>query len=290
MYECKYGILPDGRALVDYGPITMSILAEQDGQAVIEAAVAGAREALRQLDILIPSLSFARCRIPDLSEEMLRDCPEILRRMAQAVRRLDRADFTPMAAVAGTFSELVRDHVLAATKADTVVVNNGGDIALGCRNPDKPWNVGVVSDLNRREVTHRLMIPGGCGSAGLATSGFGGRSLTKGIASAVTVIAEQPSWADAAATDIANATYVEDPHVVRCLAEELEYGTDIPGDLVVKEVGPLSGDAIDRAIGQGLCRARELARTGMIRGAVLFVGGKTACYPAEKTAFELTEI
>ena len=159
MYECKYGILPDGRVLVDYGPVTMSILAEQAGKAAIEAAAAGAREALRQLDILIPSLPLARRRIPDLSEEMLKDCPEILRRMAEAVRRLDRDDFTPMAAVAGTFSEMVRDHILAATKADTVVVNNGGDIALGSKDEKKEWSIGIVSDLNRRDVTHRLKLP-----------------------------------------------------------------------------------------------------------------------------------
>ncbi len=290
MYECKYGILPDGRVLVDYGPVTMSILAEQAGKAAIEAAAAGAREALRQLDILIPSLPLARRRIPDLSEEMLKDCPEILRRMAEAVRRLDRDDFTPMAAVAGTFSEMVRDHILAATKADTVVVNNGGDIALGSKDGTREWSIGIVSDLNRRDVTHRLKLPGGYQSAGLATSGFGGRSLSKGIASAVTVIAEKPSWADAAATDIANATYVEDPQVVRCLAEELEYGTDIRGDLVVKEVGPLGGAVIDQALRQGTGRARELVRAGVIRGAVLFLGGKTARYPLEKAAFELTEI
>ena len=101
---------------------------------------------------------------------MLKDCPEILRRMAEAVRRLDRDDFTPMAAVAGTFSEMVRDHILAATKADTVVVNNGGDIALGSKDGTREWSIGIVSDLNRRDVTHRLKLPGGYQSCLLYTS------------------------------------------------------------------------------------------------------------------------
>ncbi len=79
---------------------------------------------------------------------------------------------------------------------------------------------------------------------GVTTSGVGGRSLTRGIASAVTVLAANASVADAAATAIANACFVEDDRIIQVPAEKIDPNTDLTGIRVTTEVGPLSSGKI----------------------------------------------
>ena len=127
-----------------------------------------------------------------------------------------------------------------AAGATRVIVNNGGDIALRAPAGERV-RVGVVSDLAARRVTHTLDVAGGSGTGGVATSGFGGRSLTKGIASAAVALAATAAAADALATSLANATNADDPAIRRCLAEELDPGTDIRGHTVTAAVGECAG-------------------------------------------------
>ena len=117
------------------------------------------------------------------------------------------------------------------------------------------------------------------GVEGVATSGLGGRSLTKGVASAVTCLAASCSLADAAATAVANAAYVDDPSVERCPAEELDPLTDIRGHVVVKKVGRLSQAAAQEALKNGLLRAGGLIKAGMITGCVIFVQNQAGRLP-----------
>ena len=180
--------------------------------------------------------------------------------MVAAVRVLDEGDFTPMAAVAGTFAELIAEAVLAAG-ADRVIVNNGGDIAARAA-PGERVRVGIVSDLASRRVTHNLDLADGR-AGGVATSGFGGRSLTKGIASAAVAVAASASVADALATALANATYAAHPAIERCLAEELDPGTDIRGHVVTR--GRRSGGSAATALAAGR-RRKELRRQGSAAG------------------------
>ncbi len=113
---------------------------------------------------------------------------------------------------------------------------------------------------------------------GVATSGFGGRSLTKGWPTA-TCLAQSAALADAAATAVANATYVDHPAVVRCPAEELDPLTDLAGQLVTRRVGELEPGAVAAALAAGLARARALLARGTIAGALISLRGRVVMIP-----------
>jgi len=273
-----YRVLSPGRVLADHGPVTMVIQAGLRGEPHTGAALAGARLVPDLLKGLVEYLSYARQEVGNLDPGKDQIYPEVLIRMAGAVRQLDESDFTPMAAVAGTFSDLVKEAVVAAG-ADRVVVNNGGDISLYLAGDDSPFRVGIISDLEKGEVTHATYIRPDMGIGGIATSGLGGRSLTKGVASAVTVLAKSSCLADAAATSVANAANCLHPAVERCPAQELDHLTDIPGHLVTRRLGDLPDSAVEEALAGGLERARQLHRRGMISGAVIFVRGRAVMWP-----------
>lgn len=287
--EKPYRRLSDGRVLLDHGPMTLSISAMKDGAPVTAAAEAGAEEGLRAFEELLPYLPQAKSYIPLLEDFDLANAPNVLRKMTSSVRLLKDPTFTPMAAVAGSFSDVIREKIVLSNSADYVIVNNGGDISFDIADPKRALTVGVISDIATGQITHRLVIPGGSGIHGIATSGYGGRSLSRGIASAVTVIADTCALADAAATDIANHTFIESPAVHTCLAEQIDYDTDIAGLTVVEEIGPLSRDETLRAIEHGYDRAKTLCDSGMIRGAVLFVRGLCAFLPSDLDIIEIPQ-
>jgi ApbE superfamily uncharacterized protein (UPF0280 family) len=108
---------------------------------------------------------------------------------------------------------------------------------------------------------------------GVATSGLGGRSFTKGIASAATVLSQSASLADAAATVIGNFTHVEDPGIKRSLAERIYPDTDIAGEWVTTEVGRLSQEKIEEALRNGLSKAYSICQKGFIKAALVAVRG-----------------
>jgi ApbE superfamily uncharacterized protein (UPF0280 family) len=267
-----------GKVLVDYGPITMLIEANRGDQPFTKAAKIGGEVAISLLGELAAYLPVARRAIGELDPARDPTYPEVLRRMVASVRCLEEADFTPMAAVAGTFSDLVKEAVLIAG-AERVVVNNGGDISLHLETGGKCLRVGMVRDLVEGRMTHALNIHPGQEICGIATSGLGGRSLTKGIASAVTVLAGDGSLADAAATAIGNAVNCDDLAVERVLAEELDPSTDIRGHRVTRRVEPLSENAIETAVTHGLERFIQLYRKGMVKGMVVFVQGRVRMFP-----------
>jgi len=112
------------------------------------------------------------------------------------------------------------------------------------------------------------------GVGGIATSGLGGRSFTKGIASAATVLAGTASFSDAAATVIGNSTNVKDSRIKRSLAETIYPDTDIAGEWVTVEVGELSWEIIEEALQRGLSKADSICRKGLIKGALVAVKGR----------------
>ncbi len=268
-------MLRGGKALVDYGPVFMTVSAFGEGIPLNEAAMAGACRAVELLEELVPFLAVARLPIGQIRLET--HYPIVLQRMIGAVEQLQESDFTPMAAVAGTFSDLVKDTVKQAG-ATKIVVNNGGDIALEAGISDV-IRVGIIRDITSGLCEHVLEVTVDDGIGGVATSGLGGRSLTKGIASAAAAFAENCALADAAATSIGNATNCEDKEILRCFAEELDHQTDLRGQLVTKSRGELSLQSKKQAVANGLLRAKELYRSGMIKGAVIYVEEVMAAYP-----------
>jgi hypothetical protein len=206
--------------------------------------------------------------------------------MIEATKKMSEPDLTPLAAVAGTASDVVADFMIrqGGTK---IIVDNGGDIAIRLREGEVA-RVGVKTEIDAKQPTYLISIDSTMGVGGVATSGLGGRSFTKGIASAAAVLSESASLSDAAATVIGNFTNVEDPHIMRCQAERLYPDTDIPGEWVTTKVGRLSADKIEEALKNGLSKVNSICQKGLIKGALIAVQG-TAVWTDSLNSW-LTEI
>ena len=236
----------------------------------VDWAEEGACLAMRVLEDLARFLPLIKKKAHEL--EVQPEYPDAVRRMIDATRRMGESDLTPLAAVAGAASDVVADF-LAHRGATKVIVDNGGDIALRLR-AGEIVRVGVKTDIHAKSPAYVIPINAGSGVGGVATSGFGGRSFTKGIASAATVLSETASIADAAATVIGNFTNAEDSRIIRTLAEAIYPDTDICGEWVTTKVGSLSQEKIDAALNNGLSKAYSLCDKGLIKGALIAVQGK----------------
>lgn len=271
----KYSVIGEGIVFVDHGPVTMTLEAKRQGSPFTEAAIAGADKAIAVFNDLAVYLEIIRKPVSEIGDIPVH-APEAVKRMIRSVRMLREPEFTPLAAVAGTVSDLAAEEI-NKYGSDFAMANNGGDIAWRVSDAGRESiRVALISDIKIGNKTHGLEIKSFGEIRGIATSGMGGRSLTRGIASAVTVLSENSSMADAAATSIANACICDDPAIVQCPAEELDYGTDIKGLLVTKSVGDLKEESVSAAILSGKNRAEELIKCGMIQGAVIFVSGEMA--------------
>jgi len=191
-------------------------------------------------------------------------------RMIDSVLRIGDGDLTPMAAVAGTIADAVADW-LVEQGMQRVIVDNGGDLAVRL-TPGESVGVGVRTDIRSPAIAHRIRLDDRHPSWGVTTSGLGGRSFTRGIASAVTVVAQKASIADAAATAIANACWVADAAIRQVPAGTLDPGTDIPDVPVTVAVGRLSAKSVERAVARAAARAEGLSGKGLIVGAMVVSG------------------
>lgn len=194
--------------------------------------------------------------------------------MVQSVLAIGDEDLTPMASVAGTIGDAVADY-LSTRGMTKAVVDNGGDVAVRLQGGESV-RVGIRPDIAKEEISHVLRLDSRYPAWGIATSGLSGRSFTRGIASAATVIARSASMADAAATAIANASFVEDENVIQGPAEKRDPSTDIFGLNVTWKVGVLSAEKKAIAIRKAMRKARDLSSKGLILGAFVAVGGEFA--------------
>ncbi len=260
-------ILSGGTTLVDYGPMHMFISVFESGRPLISLAEEGAHFAMKVLEDLAKFISVIKKKSQVL--EIEEDFPDVIRRMIEATKKMEEPDLTPLAAVAGTASDLVADFMFSrgGTK---IIVDNGGDIAIRLREGEVA-RVGVKTEIDAKQPTYLVSIDSTMGIGGVATSGLGGRSFTKGIASAVTVISGSASFSDAAATVIGNFTNAEDPNIVRSLAEKVYPDTDIAGEWVTVKVGELLQEKVEEALNNGLSKARSICEKGLINGALIAV-------------------
>ncbi|MFP6748969.1 MAG: UPF0280 family protein [Alphaproteobacteria bacterium] len=199
----------------------------------------------------------------------------VARAMARAAWPHRDAYITPMAAVAGA----VADAVLAAAVEGRVLqkgyVNNGGDIAFHL-TPGETLDAGVVADLKTGGLSGHMHLTHGMVARGLATSGWRGRSHSRGIADAVTVLAASAAQADAAATMIANRVDVDHPGIERVPANSLDPDSDLGELAVTVAVAPLPEGARRAALLSGVDLARGLLAQGIIMGAMLSLGDQAA--------------
>ena len=144
----------------------------------------------------------------------------------------------PMAAVAGTISQLSLNFLLNQ-KAKYVIVDNGGDVALKTNQDVVMGLYAGESSLSGKigfKIKHNKTPMGICTSSGTV-----GHSISFGRADSVTVFASEASTADALATSIANhATGDVDGEIVEnCLGKAEEFREYFRGVLVV--VGEVAG-------------------------------------------------
>lgn len=268
----------DGRLYLQHGPIELIIemFGDRDEVEQAQAQAVAAFDGL--LDGLVAELPWLR-RPLGVAYPMLRGA--IAQAMARAAWPHRDELITPMAAVAGA----VADHMLAAAIKGRCLekgyVNNGGDIALYL-SPGASLDAGVVTDLaavgfggglsGHVSLHHDLAV------RGIATSGWRGRSHSRGIADAVTVLAGCAAQADAAATMIANRVDINHRGIERVPANSLDPDSDL-GELpvtVAVNAADLGEEARRAALLAGVDRARGLVAQGVIVGALLALGDQAA--------------
>jgi uncharacterized protein len=275
-------LLGDDTVLVEYGPMRMFIDGSLHGVRVPDVCAAAADRAIGFLE----ETAAHKDAIRDPHHTIAEPQEQLLTRvMWKAVSMVGDNDLTPMAAVAGTIADAVADF-LEARGLTRIVVNNGGDVAIRLKD-GATATVGIRPDVNSDELTHRITVTAEMAIRGVCTSGLGGRSFTRGIASAATVFASRAAIADAAASAVANATYIQSPAVHRLPADTMDPNTDLNGVDVTVAVGELTIDEIDRALQQGIRRAEELVNRRVITGACVAVKGRMACTRGLSSIVEL---
>lgn len=273
MTEFSAALLPDGKRLhLHHGPIDLVIFAdtepENDRENAFRAAVIRFD---RLLEEIVAELHLLRKPIRDGGP-----APEgaIARRMWAAVKPHAAGKFiTPMAAVAGAVADTVMEAMLRAADITRAYVNNGGDISVFLRE-GRSYEAAISAPSG--EELARVLIQGGIGVDGMATSGMGGRSHSAGIADAATVFAASAAAADAAATLVANAVDIPGhPSIRRRRAEEIDPETDLIGMDVTTGCGELSKEETALALERGALAANGMIRAGLISSAALFLRGES---------------
>ncbi len=256
---------------IEIGPASIVVEGRRDGieceldRAELEGTVTNI---LRDLHDVLPIVRQKAYRIKKTSH-----LPSVARRMVEAVKMVDEETLTPMAAVAGSVADEVKEF-LKSKNLDVISVNNGGDISVFTTGA-LPLRVGIGDVQQVRGTDHVLTIDG-LADYGLATSGLGGRSFTLGLADSGTVVASTCAVADAAATFICNRTTVESDSVVRAPASEIDPLTDIPEEQVTVSIGDLPRALVFKALENGIGAAHALKKANVIYDALLLLRNEIA--------------
>ena len=269
-YQADVKCLDRGRILAECGPMRLVIEAWIGKVTQRDSCIRAAKEAVALLERIARRQNILSVRYGHVPSDS--DDP-VIQKMIRSVVVVDR-DLTPMACVAGTIADGVASF-LRHRGMSKVIVNNGGDIAVRLGDGES-IRVGIRQELSASRICSVLKLRDERSNWGIATSGLEGRSFTRGVASAATVVAGSASVADAAATAIANASFVEDPSVIQKPAEQLYEQTDIPGTLVTVQAGPFTEQKKDLALRGAVEKAEALINEGLIFGAYIAVDGKAA--------------
>jgi ApbE superfamily uncharacterized protein (UPF0280 family) len=142
------------------------------------------------------------------------DAPPIIRSLSAAGRAWRVG---PMAAVAGAVAQFVGRGL--ADRSDEVIVENGGDIYLRSSEPVRVALYAGESSPFSNKIAFLVNAANGIGVC--TSSGVVGPSLSFGEADAVVAVSSDATFADAAATAVAN--HIAKPaDVARVLDEERE--------------------------------------------------------------------
>lgn len=264
-------MLPDGRRLhLQHGPIDLIIEAFAE-PAEVNAAYQQAWDAFQPvLSGLVDELPILRSPIG--SKPMALSSP-VAARMVASCRPFAPLFITPMAAVAGAVADFILSRMTEGRRLHRAYVNNGGDIALFL-SPGTRFQAGIVSRLDQPRIESVAQIDASTPVRGIATSGRGGRSLSMGIADAVTVLARTAAEADAAATLISNAVDVESATISRAPANTVVEDSDLGARPVVVSVGQLTAVEVETALANGESFAQNMLRHERIEAAYLSLAGR----------------
>jgi ApbE superfamily uncharacterized protein (UPF0280 family) len=257
--------LGDGRLHLQHGPIDLIIEAfgaAGEVERAYQQAIARFGDILQRL---VDELPILRRPVGDAFPPLH---GPVARRMAEAVWPHRAVYVTPMAAVAGAVADEMLQALVQGRTLDKAYVNDGGDIAIHLA-PGHELRAGIfVAALDgvARLTADRPV-------RGIATSGWGGRSFSLGIADSVTVLAATAAAADTAATLIANAVNVDHPAIKRRLARDLDPDSDLGNLPVTVAVGRLPPALIDEALDRGADEAHRLHVAGHVYGAALSLQG-----------------
>lgn len=272
--RAQISLLPDGRRLhLHDGPIDLIVEAFGAPSQVAKAYSAATERFTTILDELCAELPLLRQPAGPSSPHVT---GVVARRMVDAVLPYAADVFiTPMAAVAGSVAEEILAAMTESDDLNRAYVNDGGDIALHI-GPGEEFVVGMVERPDRPSLFGTMRLRAADPVRGIATSGWRGRSFSRGIADAVTVLAESASGADAAATIIANAVDLPGhPAISRVPACELSPDSDLGTLPVTQNVGWLSQSETEVALNAGVAMARSLVERGLIIAAALNLQGET---------------
>ena len=252
-------VLPGERLHLHHGPIDLVIGVEGPARPFCYQA------ATDRFQTLLPGIVSDLPRLRNRLSETSRFTDPVAIRMAAAVRPHTAVFVTPMAAVAGAVADEVLAAMLASANPAKAYVNNGGDIAFYLSEDANFKALGPAGEIT---------ISSNDNVRGIATSGWRGRSHSRGIADAVTVLARTAAEADVAATLIANAVDLPGhPAITRRPAFQINPDSDLGDRLVTTDVGVLSPSEIQCALSAGMDMAKSMIGTGRISQAVLSLQG-----------------
>ncbi len=265
------GLSGDRRLHLQEGPIDLVIEAFADDPKEVALAYQAATDRFTGiLKALVDELPLLRTPLGPARPPLT---GPIALRMVDACWPHRAVFITPMAAVAGAVADEILAAMLARPRLRRAYVNNGGDIAIHLA-PGEQFRVGLAG-IEDAALHGALDLTAGDAMGGVATSGWRGRSLSLGIADAVTVVARNAAAADAAATLVANALNVDHPAVHRLPARAVRDDTDLRDLPVTVAVGALPENAINAALEAGLQVAHRMQLAGLIHAACLRLQGHT---------------
>jgi len=189
---------------------------------------------------------------------------KISQSMQDATERFTPTFITPMAAVAGSIADNILRVLINDTNLEKAYVNNGGDVSFYL-NENQIIKSSLAAIPNMiAEIKYKDK------SRGIATSGWRGKSFSRGIADSVTVLAENAAMADAAATMIGNAVDIYNhPKIKKRPANEIYEDSDLNNLLITFEVGNLTKFEINEALKNGYQTALQYVQKDLINTALI---------------------
>jgi len=262
---------PNKRLHLSHGPIDLVIDIDAGVQETQKAFAQAKQQFSGLLELLVEDLSVLRAESGTVATTSLSS--SVSQRMVYQASRFSSAFVTPMAGVAGAVADDILRSLLHQRTIRRASVNNGGDIAFYLGHGQR-FRIGICDNLRSTKRVAQADIISDSAIRGVATSGWQGRSMSLGIADAVTVLAKDAVTADFAATLIANEVNLPlNYDIERDMASNLYPDSDLGDRLVTVNVPELNQHDVRMALADGQRYANALLNRGCICAAFLSLQG-----------------